>query len=164
MDKPLQGNPAFQLALSEAQYRAIGHMIAQWAFLESDINSEIKWLLGRSEHRGKRVNFQSRFSIRATKWGDLAKRTYRKHPKLFRAVQRIGGQATAIKGERDDIAHGRVLGSGDFLRIREGKLIEILNAAGQPSHIEDLACRISAINAALFKHRSAVEKCFRKRP
>lgn len=164
MDAPLQVMPVFELTLTDAQYRAIGHMIAQWAFLESEINSEIRWLLGRSEHRRKSVNFQSRFQNRTTDWINLAKHTYGKRADLFKAAQQIAGQSIKIKRERDDIAHGRLLGSGMYQCIREGRLVSISDGLAQAPKIENLACRIAAINRRMLKHQIALEKSFRKRP
>jgi hypothetical protein len=45
MPKPLQRVPVFQLLLTCEQFKAIGHIAVQWAFLESEINREIVWLL-----------------------------------------------------------------------------------------------------------------------
>jgi hypothetical protein len=164
MDRPLQRVPDFQLMLTDEQFRAIGHMMAQWAFLESQINDEIKWLLGRNEHRGKRINFQARFSTRADNWLKLATKSYRKRPKLIKDVQRITGNANNIKPERDDIAHGNLGSSGIFFKLRDGEVRDISDTAGKPEYIENLACRISSISALLFKHQLALRGHFRGRP
>ncbi len=162
MTNPLQRVPDFQLLLHEQQYRAVGHMVVQWAFLEGEINSEIAGLLSRSEHRGKSVNFQSRFSARANEWIKLARRSYKKHPSRIKAVERIIGHANNIKPERDDIVHGGLAGSGLFFKLRNGRTMDISDFIGEAPHIEDLACRISTINAEIFRHQQQLRKHYRK--
>lgn len=164
MARALQRIPAFQLMLKDQQFRAIGHVIVQWAFLESEINRELAWLRKRSEHKKKRVNFQARFSNRANRWLELANRSYRKHPSFVKAVERIGRQAINIKRERDELAHGNFASSGTFFKLREGKTIDVSDTMGAQPYLEDLACRISDINAALFRHQIALQKRFRKLP
>ena len=164
MAKPLQRVPYFHLFLKEAQFRGIGHMVIQWAFLESEIDREIAWLLSRSEHRRRHVNFRARFSIRANRWIELARRSYKKHPKRVKAVERIIGHAHNIKPERDDLVHGGLSGSGSFFKIQAGHVIEISHTVGQAPNIEDLACRISDISVELLKHHVELQKHFRRSP
>jgi len=161
MAKPLQQVPNFQLTLKPAQFQAIGHMVVQWAFLESEINREIRWLLSRSEHKDKSINFRTRFSTRMTKWEKLAQRTYKKHPARLKAVHRIIGRANTIKPERDDITHGNLGSSGIFFKVRDGQIFDIPDTIGTPRHIEDLACRISDINVLIYEHQTALRKHFR---
>jgi len=162
MTKALQRVPELQLMLKEKQFRAIGHMVVQWAYLESEINREISWLLSRSEHKSKHVNFRARFSTRMTNWEKLTQRTYKKHPSRIKAVQRIIGRANKIKIERDDLVHGNFSSKGTFFKIRDGKIFDIFDTVGTPPHIEDLACRISEISAKLFRHHVALRRHFRR--
>ena len=164
MTKTLQRVPQFQLMLTEEQFRAIGHVIVQWAFPESEINRELSWLLNRSEHKGKHVNFRARFSTVTTNWRKLAKRSYKKHLDRLKAVDRIIGQANKIKIERDDLAHGNFSSSGTFFKVRDGKAIKIPDTIGTPPYIEDLACRISDVSAELFRHHIALKKHYRWPP
>jgi hypothetical protein len=48
MAEQLQSVPACKLNISEEQYRAIGHVTLQWAYLEGQIDREIDWLNKRS--------------------------------------------------------------------------------------------------------------------
>ncbi len=164
MTKTLQRVPQFQLMLTEEQFRAIGHVIVQWAFLESDIDRELSWLLSRSEHKGKYVNFRARFSTVTANWYKLAQRSYKKHPDRLKAVDRISGQAISIKIERDDLTHGNFSSSGTFFKVRDGKVTKIPDTIGMPPYIEDLACRISDISAELFRHHVALRKHYRWPP
>lgn len=164
MDKPLQRVPQFQLLLTDPQFRAIGHVIVQWAFLESEITSEMAWLLGRREHKGKQINFQARFSTLSANWQKLATRSYCKQPERIAEVNRIVGRANQIKKERDNLAHGTFGSSGIFFKTKNGRIIQISDTIGTPTYIEDLACRISEISAELFKHQRALNRYYRKRP
>ena len=163
-EKKLQRVPVFQLMLSEEQFRAIGHMATQWAFLESEIDRELIWLHKRSEHKRKRMNFRDRFVNRANQWLTMATRTYKKHPKRVKAVEQISRKAINIKCERDDLIHGNLSSSGTFFKIRSGRCIDISDTVGTAPHIEDLACRISEISAALFRHQVELQHLFRTSP
>src|SRR5207248_5127383 len=89
----LQRVPAFQLMLTDAQFRAIGHVTVQWAFLESDINREIAWLLQRDEHKGERINWRAKFTVRINHWFKLARESYKRHPERIKAAEHIGNCA-----------------------------------------------------------------------
>lgn len=154
--KSLQRVPAFQLMLSEKQFRAIGHMTVQWAFLESEIDRELDWL---NEQNDKPVKLRAPFEHRAERWREMAALTYEEHPKLIEAVESISNAAAKIKGERDKFVHGNLSSSGVFFRIRDARIVEVSDT-GTPAHIEDLACRISDINAALFRHQAELNRVF----
>jgi hypothetical protein len=64
----LQRVPAFQLVLSDAQFRAIGHVTVQWAFLEAEIDAEMLALLEREEHKEERIDFRTYFKVRVNRW------------------------------------------------------------------------------------------------
>jgi hypothetical protein len=103
--QPLQSKPKLELNVTEQQFRAIGHVILQWAYLESEIVDESFWLFRRSEHKKKkRPKRYAKFSEKATRWRKLARRSYKKYPDLIRSVDRISGQAIKIKKERDSTA------------------------------------------------------------
>ena len=161
MAKTLQQVPAFQLMLTEEQFQAIGHVMVQWAFLESEIDKEIAWLLSRSEHRRRCINWRSRFSTRTNIWLELVQRSYKKHPERIKAVCRIIGRANKIKRERDDLAHGNFSSSGTFFKIRDKK-VDRSPDMGKPPHIQDLACRISEISVELYQHHVALRKHYRR--
>jgi hypothetical protein len=44
MAEQLKSVPAYQLNVSDEQFRAIGHVALQWAHLEAEIDREIVWL------------------------------------------------------------------------------------------------------------------------
>jgi len=164
MAKILQTVPNFQLMLNDEQFRAIGHVAAQWAFLEDTINREIVWLLKREEHKGERVNFMSRFSTRTERWRKMASETYKPEPSRMKEVDQVIGHAINIKPERDAFAHGLLGSSGLFIKLRASHVSEISENQGQPKYIEDLACRISDINVEMTKHLKAIERFFGTRP
>jgi hypothetical protein len=159
----LRHSPSCALNLTESQFRAIGHVTAQWAILEYDISREIVWLLKRSEHKHRHFNFQTRFSTAATTWLHLARRSYKKYPVLIHSVERIGGRAIKIKSERDQIVHGMYT-PDTFLKVKGGLTINISDSVGRPGYIEDLACRISDINADLIRHQAKLQRHFRTSP
>jgi hypothetical protein len=147
---------------TDAQLRAIGHMTVQWAYLENQITREVAWLLKRSEHRGKRINFRAPFKDLANDWLRLSKRTYKRHTEIVENVQKIVSRAINIQRERNDLTHGNY-GSGEyFIKERAGQVIYICENKGQASHIQNLACRISDITRDLFTHQMALIRHFRK--
>ena len=139
MQTDLQSKPELKLDVTEQQFRAIGHVVLQWAYLEGEIVHELFWLYGRSEHKKKeRPKRSAKFSVKANLWQQLAQRSYKKYPGLIQSVERISGQAITIKKERDVLAHGTISG-GDFFKHRQGRLIDISDTIGTPQHLEDLA-------------------------
>lgn len=160
MVETLQRVPTVTLMLSYQQFRAIGHMAVQWAFLESEIDRELVWLNERSEHKDHPAKLGAKFERRAERWREMAALTYKEHPERIKAVEGMSRKAVEIKVERDALIHGNFGSSGLFLRMRYGVCINISDTAGTAPHIEDLACRISDITAALFKHQDAVRRLF----
>jgi hypothetical protein len=166
LSSTLQSQPELILAVSEAHYRAIGHVAMQWAYIERHINKEISWLRMRKPNKQVAINFQARFSKRNAAWVKLAKQVYLKHPEEMTAVHRISGRVVAIKKERDDLAHGTIgesNGKYTFFKFKEGRLVEISDHFGDPEIIEDLACRISKIGADLQRHQTRLDRRFPSR-
>ena len=154
------------LPLTKAHYQAIGHVMMQWAYIEREINSEIAWLLSRSENRGRKISFQKPFPKRVADWLVLAKRVY-KRPDEIKAINLISGRAIALKAERDDLAHGTFAASGRkliFMKFREGKIIAIPDKFGSAAEIEDLASEISSVGHVLLNHLAVLDRRYRKRP
>jgi hypothetical protein len=158
--KLLQRVPTVTLMLRDEQFRAIGHMAVQWAFLEAEIDRELVWLNKQSEHKDHPVKLGAKFEDRTERWREMATLTYQGHPKCMEAVESISTKAVEIKVERDKIIHGNFGSSGIFFRIRHGRCIEVSDTVGTAPHIEDLACRISDVTAALFKHQAELGKAF----
>ena len=162
MQTDLQSKPELKLNVTEQQFRAIGHVVLQWAHLESEIVHELFWLYARSEHKKKkRPEWNAKFSVKASRWVQLARRSYKKHSDLIQSAKRISGQAITIKKERDVLAHGTISGGG-FFKHRQGRLIDVSDAIGTPRHLEGLACRIAKISADLMRHHVKLQKRFRK--
>jgi hypothetical protein len=134
--------------LEDKHFRAVGHVVLQWAHIERELTQEVLILLTRPLHAGELVNFQSRFSTRANRWTDLATPIYTRHPNDMKTIRRIASDAVTIKIERDDIAHGTWAG-GDFFKFKNGRLVDMPDKLRNAEEIEDLACRISEIGAAL---------------
>ena len=145
----LQSVPARQLNVSEEQYRAIGHVSLQWAFLEGEIDRELVWLNKRSDEP---VNLNVKFADRIIGWRRLAALVYAGHPELIDGVTSIAEKAAAIKPERDKLIHCQLVSNGMMVRIGKGRVLEISDEATAP-HIMDLACRISDITAEIFRHQ-----------
>jgi hypothetical protein len=148
MAEQLQSVTACKLNISDEQYRAIGRMTLQWAYLEGEIDREILWLNKRSDAP---VNLKAKFEDRAAGWRRLAVLIYAGHPELIDGVTSISERAVAIKPERDKLVHCNLVSQGMVIRIRRGEVLEI-SEEGTAPHIEDLACRISNITADVFRH------------
>ena len=73
MQRALQSKPKLELDVTEQQFRAIGHVVLQWAYLESEIVHELFWLYSRSEHKTKmRPERNTKFSKKVSHWRQLA--------------------------------------------------------------------------------------------
>jgi len=159
---PPQSETTLKLSVTKQQLCAVGHIVLQWAYLESEIISELFWLYRRSEHkRKKRPERNARFAKKVALWLKLARRSYKQHPDLIRSVEKIRDQAIKIKRERDRLAHGTII-DGRFFKYHNGQLIDILDEIATPQHLEDLAFRISVINSDLMRHGYKLQKLFRK--
>jgi hypothetical protein len=156
MVEQLQSVPACTLNISDEQYRAIGHMTLQWAFLEGEIDWELKWLNKQSDTP---VNLGAKFENRAAGWRRLAALIYADHPELIDGVAAISERAVAIKPERDKLVHCNLVSDGMVIRIRKGEVLDISDEGTAP-HIDDLACRISNITADVFHHQGRLARVF----
>jgi hypothetical protein len=152
----LQSVPACKLNISEEQYRAVGHVTLQWAYLEGEIDRELVWLNKRSDAP---VNLKAKFEDRAAGWRNLAALVYSGHPELIDGVASISERAVAIKPERDKLVHCNLVSEGMVIRIRRGHVLDISDEGTAP-HIDDLACRISNVTADLFRHQMRLARVF----
>ena len=153
----LQNKPACRLNVSEEQYRAVGHMTLQWALLEADIDREIVWLNKQSNIAPQ--NLRAKFEDRITGWRRLAADVYVDRPELIEGVSSVSEKARVIKAERDKLVHCHLTADGTMIRVRDGRVLEISDEA-TAAHIEDLACRISAITDELLRHLGRVARVF----
>ena len=156
MAEQLQSVPACTLNVTDEQFRAVGHMTLQWAFLEGQIDREIVWLC---EQSGGSPIKDYPFVKRAEKWLTLAKHFYADHPELIEGVSSVSEKAVVIKPERDKLVHCNLVSSGTMIRIRQGRVLDISDQATAP-HIQDLACRISKITEELFQHWARLARVF----
>jgi hypothetical protein len=65
MAEQLLSVPACQLQVSDEQFRAIGHVALQWAYLEGEIDWEIDWL---NKRNAEPVKLGAKFECRAIGW------------------------------------------------------------------------------------------------
>lgn len=156
MAEQLQCVPECKLNVSDEQFRAIGHLTLQWAFLEGEIDREIDWLNKRCDAP---VNFKGKFEDRARGWQRMAALIYAGHPELIEGVASVSEKAVAIKPDRDKLVHCNLVSDGMVIRIRRAQVLNI-SEEGTAPHIEDLACRISNITAELFQHFGRLAKVF----
>jgi len=156
MAEQLQTVPACKLNISDKQYRAVGHMTLQWAFLEAEIDREIDWLNKRSTVP---QSLGAKFEDRTAGWRRLAEAIYAGHPELIEGVVSVSEKAVAIKPERDKLVHCNLVSDGMVIRIRRAQVLEISDQ-GTPAHIQDLACRISNITGELLQHFGRLARVF----
>ena len=96
----LRREPACQLNITVDQFRAVGHMRLQWAYLEAEIDREIEWLNKRATDT---QSLGVKFEVRAAGWRRLAKSIYVGDPELIEGVISVSEKAEAIKPERDKL-------------------------------------------------------------
>ena len=158
--------PKLNLYLTTPYLRAIGHVMAQWAYIEREINTELQWLLKRRPNRKEKINFQARFSRRVADWVRLASAVCTKRADEMTTIHSIAGQAVTIKKERDDLAHatfGRTGTKFHYMKFHEGKIIRMDEQFRSAREIEQLACRISEIGSAILHLQIMINKRYRDR-
>ena len=97
MAEELKSVPACTLNGTSEQYRAVGHMTLQWAFLEAEIDREIVWLCAQT---GTPPIKDYPFTVRVGKWLNARQPILRCSPRtdrrrLVRQREGKGDQAQA---------------------------------------------------------------------
>jgi hypothetical protein len=100
-------NTAIKLLITDEGYRAIGHVAAQWAYLETELDCLLS-LLSKHEKAEKLElpNAQS-FKNRMTNLREVSKALLENQEKPLDEIIDIITDASSLRGFRDDIIHGQ---------------------------------------------------------
>jgi hypothetical protein len=146
-----------QLLIDDATLRAIGHVAAQWAFLEIEFDTLLDRLLRHPDAKkiGPKEMPQA-FDRRAKLFRECAKILLHDQPDLKKQITTIINEATSARGQRDKVIHGQW-----HLGRKKGKLgtaVTVINRRqkfkAQLQHmsaaqVEDVAATISIATAKL---------------
>jgi hypothetical protein len=131
-------------------YEAIGHMLCQWAHLEQAMNDSLFELDGATTDDAQRRLGQQQFKTRLGKWQKLIA-PHVKHRIRRGALNVFCDRVTALKSERDEIAHGYWgidEGRATLFKFKYALLVDLIEMDG--ASVQRLASRISVLNARLF--------------
>jgi hypothetical protein len=154
--------PGVELLIDNATLRAIGHVAAQWAFLEIEFDLLLGQLLRHPDAKGIAPDQTPQsFDRRAELFRQCAERLLNDQPQLQEELVTIINDACSARGHRDDVIHGQwhlgrkhgTLGTAVTIIKRRPKFkVRIQNMSDQ--QIENAASTISAVTARLIWWRT----------
>jgi hypothetical protein len=146
-----------RLLISDETLRAIGHVAAQWAFLEIEFDLFLGQLLRHPDARNiAPARMPQSFDRRASLFRHCAKTLLAGQPKLRDQLISIINDACSIRGHRDNVIHGqwhlgrkkRQLGSAVTIIKQRPKFSAHLRHMSA-EQIEEVAAKISIATARL---------------
>jgi hypothetical protein len=98
---------ALRLMIGDAEFRAIGHVAAQWAFLEDQIDCCLEILLAQPAAASLARRVPTAFSGRIRLLRECARAVLQTDALQADRLVRIADDAASLKGRRDEIIHGQ---------------------------------------------------------
>lgn len=150
--------PALQLMIGDKELRAIGHVAAQWAYLETQLDTVTELLIEQpaAAHLGLRQSqsFQRRMECLRV----VAKVVLLQQADELDELLSIAADASSLRGYRDDIIHGEwklhrkgargTLTTG--MRVLSQRPTRILREIPfSAAKVERVACKIAATTLRL---------------
>jgi hypothetical protein len=96
-----------RLTIGNNELRAIGHVVAQWAYLEVEIDILLSQLLSQPRAATLATRRPQSFERRMDLLRLCATTIFRGAPAVRNELLAISNAAASLRGDRDDIAHGR---------------------------------------------------------
>jgi hypothetical protein len=93
--------------IGEEEFRAIGHVAAQWAFLEDQIDCCLEILLAQPAAASLARRVPTAFSGRLRLLRECARAVLQTDALQADRLLRIADDAASLKGRRDEIIHGQ---------------------------------------------------------
>ena len=152
--------PALQLMIGDKELRAIGHVAAQWAYLETQLDGVTAILINQPTTRPLGLKLSQSFQRRMECLRKAAKVALAKHDEERNELLAIATDATSLRGFRDDIVHGhwklhREGGRGPLTTgiqvFNQGPKLKVRNIAFSSEKAEGIACKIAAANLRLVR-------------
>jgi hypothetical protein len=110
--------PALRLMIGDDEFRAIGRVAAQWAYLENQIDSCLAILLTETAAASLSERVPTAFSGRIRLLRECARAVFQTDALQADRLLRIVDHAASLKGKRDKIIHGQ----WRLRRTRAGRL------------------------------------------
>jgi mRNA-degrading endonuclease YafQ of YafQ-DinJ toxin-antitoxin module len=146
---------AMRLMIGDKELRAIGHVAAQWAYLETQIDYVIAVLVAQPSTKELELRISQSFQKRMELLRKAAKIVLVKHQEPLSELLNIATDASSLRGFRDDIIHGhwklhRERGVGPLTTgievFSRGRIKEMAFSA---TKAEGVAAKISSVNLRL---------------
>jgi len=150
--------PVLQLMVGDKELRAIGHVAAQWAYLETQLDFVTAILVNQPSTKNLGLKQSQSFQRRMECLRKAAKVALTQHEEERDELLAIVTDASSLRGFRDDIVHGhwklhRERGRGPLttgIRVfNQGPKLKVRNIAFSSEKAEDVACKIAATNLRL---------------
>jgi hypothetical protein len=149
---------ALRLLIDDKEFRAIGHVAAQWAFFENQLDQTLSILIQQPTTKDLGLTMQQSFMRRMRTLREAAKVVLAGYEPSLSEILEISNEASSLRGLRDDIIHGhwkiveirddgaripgvKVISQGPKLKVREIKF--------PAEKVEEVAARISRVNLRL---------------
>lgn len=149
--------PALELMISDKELRAIGHVAAQWAYLETQLDGVANILIHQPTAKAAGMKLDQAFKRRMETLRKAAKLVLDKEPSQLEDLLLIANDASSLRNLRDDIIHGhwklhRKPRKGLTTGIRvysQRPVFKVRNLAFSAEKAEGIAVKISKTNSRL---------------
>ena len=148
-----------QLMIGDVEFRAIGHVAAQWAYFETQLDAILHILLAQPSVKPLQLRVHQSFQRRMETLKKAANVVLAKYPEELKPLLAIIADASSLRGKRDDIVHGhwklyREKGRGPLttgVRVvhMRGPSIKVHETAFSATTAEAIAAKISKANLRL---------------
>lgn len=145
--------------IGDAELRAIGHVAAQWAYFETQMDAVLQILLAQPSVKLLQLKVHQSFQRRMDTIKRAAAVVLEKYPNELKPLLEIIADASSLRGKRDDIVHGhwklyREKGRGPLttgVRVvhMRGPSIKIRETAFSATKAESIAAKISTVHLRL---------------
>ena len=98
---------ALKLFITDEGYRAIGHVAAQWSFLEIELDNLLRIFLGQEEVKKLKLENTQSFKSRMSNLKKASKVLLTKGSAELIEITDIIEKTSSLRGFRDDIIHGQ---------------------------------------------------------
>ena len=144
--------------IGDRELRAIGHVAAQWAYLETQLDVVVEILINQPSVKSLGLQISQSFQRRMESLRKAAKIVLADHAGERDELLSIATEASSLRGFRDYIIHGhwkfhRERGRGPLtigIRVfNRGQKLKVREVAFSAEKAEGIACKIAATHLRL---------------
>jgi hypothetical protein len=135
--------PALRLVIGDDEFRAIGHVAAQWAFLENEIDGCLEILLAQPAAASLPQHIPGSFRGRIALMRQCARAVFPTDATKSDRLIRIANDAASLSGRRNEIIHGQ----WRVRRTRGGRLTTAIDHVQRQPTFRVRRARITAAQA-----------------